>query len=145
VHAVFALILFLVQQQSAAPARTVDIVGTDNMKYSVTRIEAKRGETLRLVLTTQSKMPKDVMAHNIVVLARGTNAERFNTAAIAAKATDFIPAARKAEIVAYTGLAGAGEKVEVTFTVPDAAGNYEFICTFPGHFKLGMKGVLVVK
>jgi len=26
-----------------------------------------------------------------------------------------------------------------------AAGRYDFLCTFPGHFAVGMKGVLVVK
>jgi azurin len=126
-------------------ARTIEIVGTDNMKYSVARIDAKPGETLRLVLIVQSKLKKDVMAHNIVVLAKGANAAKFNAAAMAAKATEYIPVDRKPEILASTALAGGGETVEVTFTLPDKAGTYDFICTFPGHFALGMKGVIAVK
>ena len=31
-----------------------------------------------------------------------------------------------------------------TFTAP-AAGNYIFLCTFPGHYVAGMKGTLTVK
>ena len=39
----------------------------------------------------------------------------------------------------------SAETVEVTFTVPAKPGKYEFICTFPGHYTLGMKGVLTVR
>jgi azurin len=78
-------------------------------------------------------------------LARGVNAARFNAAATMARDSEFVPLDRKGEMIAYTGLAGGGETVEVTFTVPDRPGTYAFICTFPGHFNLGMKGELVVK
>lgn len=132
--------------QTAVPAtRTIDIVGTDNMKYSVDRIEAKPGETLRIVLTTKSALPKAAMAHNVVVLVKGVNAAKFNEASASHFASDFIPPDRKGDILAATGLAGGGETVEVTFTVPKQTGNYDYLCTFPGHFRMGMKGVLVVK
>ena len=136
-----------VQAGPAAPAaqRTVEIAATEAMRYSVTRIAARPGETLRLVLTVTSKMPKTVMAHNIVVLAKGVNAGRFNTAAMLARETEYIPIDRKADMLAYTGLAGGGERVEVTFTVPTQTGSYAFICTFPGHFNQGIKGELIVK
>ena len=48
-------------------------------------------------------------------------------------------------MIAATTLAGNGETVEVTFTVPKAAGSYPYVCTFPGHFQAGMKGTLEVK
>jgi azurin len=85
------------------------------------------------------------MAHNVVVLAKGASAAKVNAAAAKAREQDFIPPEYRSDIVAYTGLAGGGETVEVTFTVPDEAGNHEFLCTFPGHYRLGMKGTLVVK
>ena len=144
-----ALLVCVVLAQSAAatqaPARTVEMTGTDNMKYSVTRITAKRGETLRIVLSAVGKMPKLSMAHNVVVLNKGVNAAKVNAAAATARESDFIPPAHRADILAYTALAGNGETVEVTFVVPQQTGNYEFICTFPGHFNLGMKGVIVVR
>ena len=143
------LLAFLVFAQSESAttttARTVEITGTDNMKYSVTRITAKRGETLRIVLSVIGKMPKKMMAHNVVVLGKGVNAVKLNAAAATAGESDFIPPTHRADILAYTGLAGNGETVEVTFVVPQQRGNYEFICTFPGHFALGMKGILVVQ
>ena len=38
-----------------------------------------------------------------------------------------------------------GRAAEATFTAPVQRGDYQFICTFPGHFAVGMKGVLTVK
>ena len=46
-------------------------------------------------------------------------------------------------MVAHTKLLGGGESDEITFTAP-AAGEYPFICTFPGHFAI-MQGVMTVK
>jgi azurin len=66
-------------------------------------------------------------------------------AAAQARATDFIPADMKDQVIAATGLAGAGETVEVTFKVPNVAGDYTYLCSFPGHFQIGMKGTLSVK
>jgi azurin len=129
---------------AAKGVRTVEIVGTEDMKFSVTNITAKPGEQLRIQLTAKGAMPKIAMAHNFVLLAKAADPTAFATAAMNARATDFVPADKKADIVAHTALAGAGETVEVTFKVP-AAGTYTFICSFPGHFQAGMKGTLTVK
>jgi azurin len=131
--------------KAGAAARTVEIIGTDDMKYNVTTINAKPGEQLRIKLTSKGVMPKIAMAHNVVVLKKEADPAAFATAAASARATDFIPAANKADVIANTGLAGPGETVEVVFKVPAAAGSYPFLCTFPGHFVVGMKGNLVVK
>ena len=130
---------------AAKGVRTVEIIGTEDMKYSVPTITAKPGEQLRIRLTSKGAMPKIAMAHNVVVLNRTAKVVDFVTAAMNARATDFIPAEKKADVIAYTALAGAGETVEVTFKVPAAAGDYPFVCTFPGHFQAGMKGTLSVK
>jgi azurin len=133
---------------AAAPAgspRTVEILGGDDMKYSVTTIPAKPGETLRIRLTSKGTLPKIAMAHNVVVLKLGSKQIDFVNAAATARATDFIPPDMKDQVIAATALAGPGETVEVTFKVPDVAGDYPFVCTFPGHFQAGMKGMLNVK
>ena len=134
----------------AAPAlaqapRTIEIKGTDDMKFSVTSITAKPGEQLRIVLTTVGSMPKMVMAHNWILLKLGADEAAFINASALARQTEFIAPAQKANVIASTKLAGAGEKVEVTFTVPKQAGKYPFVCSFPGHWAAGMKGVLTVK
>lgn len=136
------------QQKAAAPAsgtRTVEITGGDDMKYSVTSIPAKAGETLRIRLTSKGTLPKVAMAHNVVVLKPGAKQLDFVNAAAMARATDFIPTEMKDQVIAASTLAGPGETVEVTFKVPDVAGNVPFVCTFPGHFAAGMRGNIVVK
>ena len=126
-------------------ARTIEITGGDDMKFSVTEITAKPGETIRIQFKNTGTLPKMAMAHNVIVLKPTTKVVEFNTAAASARETDFIPAAMKSEVLASTGLAGPGETVEATLKVPAAAGTYPFMCSFPGHFTAGMKGNLVVK
>jgi azurin len=133
------------QATSAKEPRTIEITGTDDMKWSVTTIEAKAGETIRIRLKSVGTMPKVAMAHNFVLLKLGTDQIAFTNAAAPARATDFIPPAMKDKVLATTGLAGNGETVETTFKVPTARGKYPYVCTFPGHFVAGMKGTLVVK
>jgi len=126
-------------------ARTVEIVGSDTMKFDLATIPAKPGETLRVVLKSVGKAPKTIMGHNFVLLKLGTDVDAFNQAAFNARATEFIPPDQKDKIIANTAIVGPGESVEVTFTVPSKAGSYDYICSFPGHFAMGMKGKLVVK
>ena len=143
--AVPLLLTLAIGASAAAQARTVELVATDNMKFSTQTIEARAGETLHVVVRTSGQMPKIAMAHNFVLLNKTAKVVDFVTAAMNARATDFVPADKKADVIAHTALAGAGETVEVTFKVPSAAGEYPYLCSFPGHFQAGMKGTLAVK
>lgn len=115
------------------------------MKYNLTTIEAKPGEEIKVILTNVGTQPKEVMGHNWVLLKAGSDVAAFAAAAVAAKATDYIPAGLKDQIIAHTALIGPRKSDEVTFKVPDAPGDYPFLCTFPAHYQVGMKGVLTVK
>ncbi len=128
-----------------SPPRTVHLVATEDMKFDITEIKAQAGETLRIVLRAKGTLPKTVMAHNFVLLKAGTDAQAFVNASASARATGFIAPAVAAEVLASTPLAGAGETVQVTFTVPSKPGRYDFVCSFPGHFASGMRGVLTVR
>ena len=136
--------------KAGAPAvRTINIVVSDpvdgKMSYSLSQIAAKPGERLRIVLTSTGTLPKLVMGHNFVLLKAGVDPKAFSEEAMSARETDFIPLARKAQIVAYTSIVGPGERDEVTFTVPKVAGKYPYLCSFAGHFAAGMSGAMVVK
>ena len=138
---------------AAAPApatgpRTIAIQAgdaTNAMKFDVTSIEAKPGEQLKVVLTNAGTMPKTAMGHNWVLLKAGSDATAFATAASTAVATNYIPDAMKDQILAHIELLGPKESGEVTFTAPTTPGDYPFLCTFPAHFLIGMKGTLTVK
>jgi azurin len=131
--------------KAADPARVIGIVATDDMKYSVTTINAKPGETITIRLMSKGVIPKIAMAHNVVVLKLGTDVLKLLKDGAPHREADFIPPAMKAAVIAKTAFAGAGETVQVTFKVPAKPGTYPYICTFAGHYQAGMKGTLVVK
>jgi azurin len=137
--------ILLATTLSAKAIKTITITGTEQMKWDVPTIEAKPGEQIHIVLKAVGSMPKVAMSHNFVLLKAGVNPQDVATAAMTARETDFIPASMKDKIIANTGLAGGGETVEVTFKAPMKPGSYPYLCTFPGHFAVGMKGELVVK
>lgn len=126
----------------AAP-RVIEITANDQMKYSVATIEAKAGEELKVVLKNDGTLPKEAMGHNWVLLKAGVDMTAFATAAMTAKDTDFIPPAKKGDVLASIPVLGPKKSGDVTFKAP-AAGEYVFICSFPGHYML-MKGTLKVK
>ena len=127
------------------PPRTIDITGGDDMKFNVTTIRAHAGEPLRIRFVSKGTMPKVAMAHNVVVLKAGTDVVKFINDGLPFRVTDFIAPTMKDAVIAKTPLAGPGETVQVIFTAPAKPGRYPFVCTFAGHYQLGMKGTLIVK
>ena len=125
--------------------RTIEITAGDNMKYSLNAIEAKPGEELTVVLTNMGSQPKEVMGHNWILLQAGTDVEAFDKAGALAKATDYFPTALAGQVLAHIELLGPRKSGEVTFKAPMTPGEYPFLCSFPAHFQVGMKGVLTVK
>lgn len=146
-----ALLTLCLAVVGAAPSgagttpRTIDLVGTDDMKYNVTTITAKAGEQIRVRLMVKGTIPKVAMAHNFVLLKPGTDVAKLLADGAPHRATDFIPPAMMSSVIARTALAGPGETVQVVFTVPAKPGRYQFLCTFAGHYQAGMKGTLIVK
>jgi len=135
----------LAQQKAAAGPRTIEIKATEAMKYDVTTIAAKPGESLRVRLTGVGTMPKAVMSHNFVLLKSSANAKAFAEKSAGAFATGYIAPELKPQIIIASALIGGGERTEVTFKAPTAPGKYPYLCSFPGHFLAGMTGILTVK
>ena len=129
---------------AAAQTRTVELVATDDMKFSTTTIEARPGESLRIVVKASGQMPKIAMAHNFVLLQPGTDPAGFANEGSMHRSSDFIAPGLAGRVIAKSTMAGAGETAEVTFNAP-SPGSYPFVCTFPGHVVAGMQGTLVVR
>ena len=121
---------------------TVEFNGTDTMMYSKTAFEVKTGQKVKLVFKNAGKLPKVAMGHNVVILKKGVSVATFCTEAIKF-APDYFPKSKKNDVIAATKLLGPDETDTVIFTAP-AAGVYDYVCTFPGHFAL-MKGKMTVK
>jgi len=126
--------------------RAIEITGNDTMKFSVTEIKAKPGEKLSVTLVNIGTTPKFSMGHNWLLLAAGVDIQPFLVKSAEAVTTDYVPlAAYPDKILAYTKLLGPKERDTATFAAPTTPGRYEFLCSFPGHFQVGMRGVLIVE
>jgi len=137
--------LSLIGNLSAATVRTIELTVNDQMKYDVATINAKPGETIKIKLKAAGSMPKNIMAHNFVVLKKTADVNAFVTKANTSNTTGYMPSDLKTQVIAASGLIGNGETTEITFKAPAAAGSYPYLCTFPGHYAAGMKGTLVIK
>ena len=123
--------------------RTITITGNDQMRYDTTSFEVAPGERVQLVLKNVGVLPKIAMGHNLIILKKGVNVAAFAQAAIPAAVTDYIPADRMGDIFVHTKLLGPGESDTIEFTAPNEPGNYDYLCSFPGHWAL-MKGIMTV-
>ena len=122
----------------------VTITGNDTMQFDKKAFTVTAGQKVKLTFKNIGMLPKAAMGHNLVILKKGVNKIEFATAAIpAGPAAEYIPAAKKKEILAYTKLLGPKETESIFFTAPEP-GKYDYLCTFPGHFAL-MNGVMTVK
>ena len=117
----------------------------NQMKFDVASIAVVPGESIKVVLTNACTLPKAVMGHNWVLLAKGTDANAFANAGAAEAGNGYIPAKMKEKVLAVIGVLGPNESGDVSFTAPSEPGEYPFLCCFPAHCQIGMKGVLVVK
>jgi len=80
---------------------------------------------------------KGAVPHNWTLVTAGEE-DKANTESMTA-APDY----KYAGALAQTKTINGGVSETVTATL--AAGTYSYICTFPGHYALGMKGTLTVK
>lgn len=123
----------------AAPGETVT-VGTlgDELAYAAVEIRARAGSEITIELVNNS----GGMPHNIVFVNGDSDINPVGIAALQASKTEYIPQDELDRIFAYSGMAGPGETLSVTLTVPEEPGIYPYICTYPGHFTV-MQGRLI--
>ena len=143
--AVFLTVFSLPLVAESDAVKTVAITANDNMKFNLTRIDASPGQKIRVQLTNTGTLPKEVMAHNWILLKAGQDPNVYTTKALTAKDEDYQPKALSDEVLASIPLIGAKQTGEVTFDAPTAPGSYPFFCSFPAHCQVGMRGELVVK
>lgn len=120
----------------------VMLTGNDQMKFDKNEIRVKAGQTVRLTLEHVGTMEKNVMGHNFVLLTQGTDINQFGQEAVNAADNDYIPQ-NSDKVIANTKMLGGGESTTIEFEAP-AAGTYDFICSFPGHYAV-MRGKFIVE
>ncbi len=114
----------------------------EQMRYDTPRLVVEAGKPFEVIIENQ-----DAMAHNFVVVKPGTKeAVGAASATMTPEKLDgqgraFLPASP--DILAATKLIDPGQKQSLKMTAPAEPGDYEYVCTVPGHFAL-MNGKLIV-
>ena len=107
------------------------------LKYNLTNFSVKAGSKVKITF-----LNPDVIPHNLLIVEPGSKAEIGNQA-IAMGADAVKKAPTNSKILHGTKMLEAGQKETLEFNAPSKPGDYEFICTFPGHWAV-MNGVMKV-
>ena len=112
------------------------------MLYDQDSIQVEAGERVELLFVNN-----DNMLHNIVIVKPGFEetvgmmADQMASEADAQE-RQYVPETEG--ILFYSPLVDIGESFTLKFTAPSEKGDYPYLCTFPGHWRI-MRGTLVVK
>lgn len=116
----------------------------EQLRFDTTRLEVRAGKNFEIIFEND-----DVMPHNFVIIppgqhmAIGTAAMTMTPDKLDKQGRAFIPQAHEKSILAATKLLEPGQRETLKLKAPTTPGEYEFVCTFPGHAVL-MWGVLSV-
>ncbi|MGE4550278.1 MAG: plastocyanin/azurin family copper-binding protein, partial [Opitutales bacterium] len=109
------------------------------MRYDKESFTVKAGQKIKIWFQNDDFMP-----HNLLFCQPGSGMDvAMKAVKLGAKGFDvgFVP--RHKKILAASKLLNHREIDVLEFTAPAGPGNYDYVCTFPGHWSL-MKGVMKV-
>ncbi|MFT5470483.1 MAG: azurin/lysophospholipase L1-like esterase [Verrucomicrobiales bacterium] len=125
----------------AERGNVIHVQAAAGLQFAPTRLRVTPGSKVRLVFENP-----DIMIHNWVLLAPGSVDEIGALADQLAAQPDgyergYLPSSDK--ILQASKLLGPKATEELVFDAPTQPGEYPYICTFPGHWRI-MQGVLTV-
>jgi azurin len=122
--------------------KQLDALGNsmDVMSFSVQEIRVKAGTTVKIHFTNTAKDP--ALKHNFFIVKNGTM-EQVATAGLSAGVDkNYIPD-DKTNILFSSNLLEPGKSEDLVFPAPPV-GEYQFVCTYPGHWQK-MNGKFIVE
>jgi glucose/arabinose dehydrogenase/lysophospholipase L1-like esterase/azurin len=134
----------VVRKQLKSVKVAVFVVNTlrEQMLYDTTRIVVERGKPFEIIFQNNDFMP-----HNLAIVKPGTRSRigaesgGMKPDELDSKGRAFMP--RSKDILDATKLVEPGHKEVLQLTAPKATGDYEYFCTYPGHWER-MWGRLIV-
>jgi azurin len=144
--ALSALAMPVFAQEADVAALELKPHAQNPLGYDKTELTVKAGQKVKLTLNnTGSIAPQP---HNFLLIKPGKlDAVGALANAMLADpqgpAKHYTPEAAKPDILANTKLVQPNQTETIEFTAPTEAGDYPYICTFPGHWLL-MRGVMHV-
>lgn len=111
----------------------------EQMKYDRSAFAVAPGMKVRLVFSNP-----DAMDHNLLIVRPGAAAQVAMAAMMLGEegiAKQWIP--ENDNVLVASRMLAIGQSETLEFTAPDAPGEYDYLCTYPGHWTL-MRGVMHV-
>lgn len=113
----------------------------EQMLYDKTLIVVAAGKPAEIVFINDDGMP-----HNLIITTPGALEEIGNAAEKMPPVPDaqgrlYVP--DSPQVLHATKMVESGQQAKLSFTAPEAPGDYPFVCTFPGHWRR-MTGTLAV-
>ncbi len=130
----------LAEERSDAKKINISVIKNE-MKYDIKSFTVTAGETVEITFSNP-----DFMQHNLLIIEPGT----LETVGMAADELarspqgadkNYVPGIP--QVLFNTPLVDPNNTVTLTFTAPDKPGEYPFVCTFPGHWRI-MNGTMKV-
>ena len=120
----------------AVPVRDVVLsVLPGELQFDRTSFTAPAGQVVRLVFTNPGEMP-----HNVVITAPGA-AEEVGALVDVMQGQSFVP--ETPSVLFSTEMVDPKGATSMVFRVPAKPGDYPYLCTFPGHWRV-MQGAMIV-
>jgi uncharacterized protein len=117
-------------------------VKPDVLQFDKTELRAEAGQTVRVVFTNT-----DHMEHNLVFIMPGSRARVGQLAdelAVSPQGREQHYVPDTPDVWASTPVLEPSATYELTFTAPEEPGEYTFVCTIPGHWRV-MYGTFIVE
>lgn len=117
------------QSSESEPNVRLSVGTLPNLQFSQTEFTVPAGSTIALTFNND-----DDMLHNLVVVESDATDEVAMAAmqlGLRGHEMQYVPTSDA--VIAHTGLLEPGISETIIFRVPDEAGQYSFVCTFPGH------------
>jgi azurin len=116
----------------------------EQMRYDTPRLVIEAGKPFEIRFENDDFMP-----HNLVIVKPNTR-EAVGVAAAPMKPDEFDSEGRafipkSSNILGATKLLQAGEQQSLKLTAPSAEGDYEYFCTYPGHYQVMWARLIITK
>jgi len=141
-----SIVGLLLSSAALAQDCEVSIDGTDQMTYDKDEIVVSSDcEEITLTLNHVGQLPANAMGHNWVLSTTEDAQAVVNDGISAGLDNDYLKPDDE-RVLAATEVIGGGESTTITFSLDalDPAGDYQFFCSFPGHYGL-MKGAFRIE
>lgn len=121
------------------PDQTITITPEPGLTFDKTSFQVPAGAKVKLVFNND-----DDMLHNLVITLPGqlqAVAEAAMDLGLSGQEENYVPASN--DVLFYTEILQPETSQTVYFTAPEKAGDYDYVCTFPGHWQ-SMQGTMKV-